>query len=131
MADIDTQIQRHIESFVRELSALVREAAVESVQQALGGRAGAHHAVKTSADAAPARRAPAGKRGGERSPEQIAATVNAVLAFIKAHPKVKSEVVRKEMKLARPVVQDAIDRLKAAKKVTMKGTRRAAQYTAA
>jgi hypothetical protein len=227
MSDIETQIEKHIQTFVHQLTALVRAGAIEAVQRSLGGGA-THHvapratattharpasshrakgekrapeqiaqtaegvasyvqshpglrveeiasgihmdtddlklpiikllsnkpirktgtrrgtryfgagggsvaAPSTKSHPAPAKKsaAPKATSDGKRSPAQIKATVDAVLAFVKSHPGVRSEVVREKMKLERPIVQDALNRLRADKKVTMKGEKRAAMYTAA
>jgi hypothetical protein len=68
---------------------------------------------------------------GKRTPEQIAATLATVLGYIKAHPNTRSEHVRAALKLPKPVMLDTLDRLRAAKKIKMKGMKRAAMYTVA
>jgi len=126
-------IEQRVSTFVSELAALVRQAAVDAVADVLGsakrgpGRpkaAGAPTAAKPSRAAAPATR-------GRRTPEQIAASVASVLGYIKAHPNARSEKIRAELKLPKPVMLDTLDRLRAAKKIKMKGVKRAATYSAA
>ncbi len=137
MSDIDQQINQRIQTFVTELSSLVRAAAMDAVQAALGGKAapvatrrGPGRPKKDAPAAAPAPKAKAGSRV-RRTPEQIEAIVASLLAYIKAHPGKRSEVIRKGLKLARPAMRDALDRLGDAKKIKMKGVKRAASYTAA
>src|SRR5579884_2453648 len=98
MSTIDQQVAARINAFVTELSALVREAALASVSDALGG--GSHAPARRGPGRPPkaagvAKHAASAKNiGGKRSPEQIAATVKSVLDFIKAHPGVRSEKIR-------------------------------------
>ncbi len=151
MSDINEQIEKRIQAFVTELSGLVRAAAMSAVSDALGGggssvsharpsapRAKARRAAPTPAAAAPAAKAAAkapakakASKGGRRTPEQIAASVASVLGYIKANPNTKSEAIRKALKLPRSLMRDALDRLGEAKKIKMKGVKRAASYSAA
>ncbi len=149
MSDINQQIEQRIQGFVTELSSLVRQAALGAVQAALGGKASpaatakvrvarAKKGAKRVAAAAPAKapaapKAPkASKAGtrGRRTPAQIEATIASVLGYIKANPNTRSEAIRAALKLARPAMRDALDRLSEGKKIKMKGVKRAASYTA-
>ncbi len=142
MADINKQIEQSIQAFVTELSGLVRAAAVDAVQAALGGtarsaapvaaRRGPGRPRKTEQPAAKPAKAPKAKAGtrGRRTAAQIASLVGDVLAYIKAHPGMRSEKIRAAMKIGRPAMRDALDRLGEAKKIKMKGVKRAASYTA-
>ena len=99
-------IATRIESFVKELEALVRAAAIDAVTQALGGGVGTRPSTSasvvrrapttTAPKKAPATTAPTGsttaklsfkrKKGSKRSPEQLAAIDAAILAGVKSHP---------------------------------------------
>ncbi|MEI8255436.1 MAG: hypothetical protein WCJ30_07145 [Deltaproteobacteria bacterium] len=129
MSTITAQIETRINAFVTELRALVNQSAVESV----GAAFGAASSKKTATPAAPraviAER-PSKKGRIRRSPEDIARSVATVLAYLKSHANTGSESLRKDLKLARPVVQDALGRLIDAKKAKMKGVKRGATYTA-
>ncbi|MEI8256369.1 MAG: hypothetical protein WCJ30_11915 [Deltaproteobacteria bacterium] len=150
MSDINNQIEQRIQIFVTELSGLVRQAALDAVQTALGGKArleapattrgpgrpkkSAGRPAKPAAAAPKAPKAPKAAKGGtrgRRTPEQIEATIASVLGYIKAHPNTRSEAIRAALKLARPAMRDALDRLSDGKKIKMKGVKRAASYTAA
>ncbi len=141
MSDINQQIEQRIQTFVTVLSGLVRAAAMDAVQAALGGNAhpaapaakrGPGRPKKNAAPAAKSGRAPKAKGGtrGRRTPAQIEAIVDDVLSYIKAHPGMRSEKIRAGMKIDRPALRDALDRLGDAKKIKMKGVKRAATYTA-
>lgn len=143
MSDINSQINRRIQAFVTELSALVRSAALEAVAGAFGTdhkqhAARASHAPKPSPvvhaakHKAPARAAAAAPKAvvGRRTPAQIAATVASVLGYIRAHPRTRSELIRKALKLPRETMRDALDRLGTEKKIKMTGVKRGARYSA-
>lgn len=131
MSTFSTQIEQRINSFVSELRDLVNQTALDAVNTALESIA-----PKTSlapAASRPAKTVKPARKGGRvrRSPADIERSVATVLAHIKAHANIGSEMIRKELKLNRPVVQDAIGRLMAAKKIKMKGLKRAATYAVA
>ncbi len=125
MSNLTAAIETRINLFVTELRALVNQAALESV-----GSAFASGAKKNAAPAAP-RPARSAKRGRKyRTPAEIERSVSTVLAYLKSHAHTGSEKIRHDLKLDRPVVQDALGRLIDAKKVKMKGVKRGATYSA-
>ena len=130
---IEKEIESRVSAFVSELTVLVRQAAVDAVADVLGSAKRGPGRPK-GAVSAPAAKAPSAKpaaKGGRRTPEQIAATLETVHGYIKSHANVRSEHIRAALKLPRPVMLDALDRLRAAKKIKMKGMKRAATYTVA
>jgi len=133
MSDINKEIEQRVSAFVSELIALVRQAAVDAVADVLGsakrGPGRPKGAVSAPAAKAPSAK-PAGTRG-KRTPEQIAATLETVVAYIKSHPNARSEAIRSALKLPKPVAHDTLTRLRDAKKIRMKGVKRAATYTVA
>jgi len=133
VTDINKEIETRVSAFVSELTELVRKAAIEAVASVLGtGSAPARGRKPATATAViVAHKAPAASRGGKRTSSQITATVATVLGYIKAHPNMRSEKIREDLKMPRPVMRDALDRLAATKKIKMKGIKRAATYTAA
>ena len=133
MSDMNKQIEQRVHQFVSELTALVRQAAVDAVASALGSapaRAAAGRPVSgaTTAKKSAGRGAPATR--GKRSAAQIALAVSSVHSYMKAHPNSRSENIRNALKMPRPVMRDALDRLIAANRIRMKGVKRAATYTA-
>ena len=130
MSDINKEIEHRVSAFVSELTGLIRQAAVDAVADVLGaGKApvGRPRAA-TAPSAKPVRTA---ATGGKRTPDQIAATLDTVLGYIKAHPNARSEKIRATLKLPKPVMLDTLARLRDAKKIKMKGVKRAATYTVA
>ena len=131
MSTFSTQIERRINSFVSELRDLVNQTALNAVSAALGSSAPKMSVAPAASK--PAKTAKRAKKRGRvnRTPAEIEKSVATILAFIKSHANIGSEKVRKDLKLDRPVVQDAIGRLMAAKKIKMKGVKRAATYAVA
>ena len=127
---IEDQIRARIETFIDELSSLVRRAAVEAVESALdedGGRAKGKTVAGNSARKRSTSKRSSGKRI-RRSSEEIAKLSERVLAQVKANPGLRMEELakglRKETKDLRRSVQDLV----ASKKLRTKGQKRATQY---
>jgi hypothetical protein len=137
---ISDQIQQRIESFVSELEALVRQAALEAVQQALGGAGSAARVTvkaapaKVSAAPAPkAAAAPAAKRGSrkkgeKRAPAEIAALTAKLGAYVKAHPGQGIEAIAKGMGRPTSELTLSINKLLATKSIKKTGEKRATKY---
>jgi hypothetical protein len=72
---------------------------------------------------------PAPKHRGWRSPEQVASTIEKVLAFIGEHPGLTSEDIARQMGANRMVTKDTLSRLRAQKKVKTSGAKRSMTYS--
>lgn len=83
MNDVDRQIRDRVESFVAELTDLVRQAALESVSEVLGGQAVPGLARRRGGRPPRPRMR---RRGGKRSPEEIEATTHRVLEYVRQNP---------------------------------------------
>jgi len=130
MYDIDNEIEHRVSAFVSELTALVRQAAVDAVADVLGSAK--PRAARTGAATVPsAKPGRAAAIRGKRTPEQIAATLDSVLGYIKSHANARSEKIRDALKLPKPVMLDSLARLRDAKKIRMRGVKRAATYSVA
>jgi hypothetical protein len=66
-----------------------------------------------------------------RSPEQIQKDNARLLAFIKKHPGLRSEEIENTLKMPKPNLAAGLKALRSAKKLKMKGVKRAATYGAA
>jgi hypothetical protein len=133
MSDINKEIEHRVSAFVSELTVLVRQAAVDAVADVLGSAKRGPGRPKGSVSA-PVAKAPSAKpaaTGGKRTAAQIAATLETVLGYIKSNPNTRSEKIRKALKLPKPVMLDSLARLRDAKKLKMKGVKRAATYSVA
>lgn len=115
---IEQKLQAIIDRFVGEITDLVREAALESVQSALAGGA-AKAAPRRKTKKAAARKSPArkatrktGKRV-RRSAADLRATADAILAFIKANDGCAMSDISSAMRQApiklRPAIQILIN----------------------
>jgi len=88
--DFDANIRACVDSFVEELSALVRQAALDSVQEALisvgaSAPAPARRGRPRKKAAAPVRRK-ASKKRGRRSSALVSKTTDSALAYIRTNP---------------------------------------------
>jgi len=133
-SQIDKQIQDRIEAFLGELSGLVRQAAIESVADALGGAApkrGPGRPRKTTASSEAAAKKTATRRKGKRirrTAADIEATKGDILKYLKANPGSGMESISAALKMPTKDVRGPMLKLAAAKKVRMTGQKRGAKY---
>ena len=137
-SQIDKQIQDRIDSFLGELSGLVRQAALESVAEALGGntvtapaRRGPGRPRKTTANSEAAAKKTASRRSGKRlrrTAADIEATKGDILKYLKANPGSGMENISAALKMATKDVRGPMLKLATAKKVRMTGQKRGAKY---
>lgn len=128
---LDREIRARIEGFVSELSGLVKAAAVESVQQALG--AGGTTAGRPARARAKTRlvvaRAKPGKRG-RRPSEIVSKTAELVLAYVKAHQGQRLEEIGRGLKVDTKELKRPVANLMAAKELRTQGQKRGTRYFA-
>lgn len=130
MSNINKEIEHRVSAFVSQLTGLIRQAAVDAVADVLGSAKRGPGRPRGFVSFAPSTtKTVRATKGGKRTPEQIAATLDTVLGYIKAHPNARSEKIRATLKLPKPVMLDTLARLRDAKKIKMKGVKRAATYT--
>jgi hypothetical protein len=136
--NLDQDIQSRIQSFLAELSQLVKMAALGSVHAALGGE------LEPSMRRGPGRPRGSGKRGpgrprkagrparaskrAKRSSEAVEAMAARVLAQIRSKQGQRLEEIGKAMKLPTKGLKLPIQKLLASKKVKTKGRKRGTQY---
>ena len=137
-SQIDKQIQDRINSFLGELTGLVRKAALESVAEALGGeiaaaptRRGPGRPRKTTASSEAGAKKTATRRKGKRirrTAADIEATKADILKHLSANPGSGMESISAALKMATKDVRGPMLKLAAAKKVRMTGQKRGAKY---
>ena len=136
----EQQIQVRIETFVEELSALVKQAALESVSQALTGSRAAGRGVsvrvrgrdsKATAGVGRGARQRPGPRGPKRSPEALARLQTALLEEIQLNPGQRMEQLGDSLRVQTKDLDLVVKKLLAAKRVKKKGRTRATTYFAA
>jgi len=147
MSNVETEIKSHVDSFVSQLSGLVRKAALEAVADALregqpaaaatataprkaAGRAKAAPApVEPKKAGRPARAAkPTRKKGEKRSKEELAAMTQKVHEHIKANSGQGVEQIAKDLGTTTKELTLPIRKLLVEKKITSKGEKRATKY---
>lgn len=131
---LDQQIRSRIDAFIEELSTLVREAALESVQAALGAGP-ARGPGRPRKAAAPAsgdirRRAVRRGRGGKRTSEEIDALAVKLHAYVKSNPGNTIERIGKAIAIDTKELKLPVIKLLAEKKLKTTGQRRGTKYHA-
>ena len=140
-SSLDSEIRSRIDSFLEELSALVKQSAVEAVRDALGqgngvvapARRGPGRPPKSSAPAGPARRGrPAGARGrgGKRSSEDLGATSDQILEHVRANPGQRAEQIGSAIGLSTREMRLPIQKLLDRRSIRTEGQRRGTKYFA-
>ncbi|MFO0586746.1 MAG: DNA-binding protein [Polyangiaceae bacterium] len=151
MDNVETQLKSRVDSFVAELSELVRKAAIEAVQSALKGGAAAAPGVakaagkkrgpaaaaapvaapKAAAKAPKAAAAPAAskrKAGQKRSPDEITKTTEKLLAYITKNSGQRIEEIAKGVGNSTKELTLPVKKLLNEKKISAKGEKRATRY---
>jgi len=126
-ANFNQEIRDVIESFVEELSALVRTAALQSVTNAFGGGAAGGRrgrAPRMGKGPAAASRA----KGEKRSPQALLQLVSRLQAEIKGKPGLRMEQIAKALNSSTKELALPAKKLIAEKKIKTKGERRATKY---
>ena len=128
---VHQDIQARIQSFLAELSGLVRKAALEAVHDALGEGAGPKRRGRPRGAAPRARpaAASAGKRV-RRSAEDLEKTAARVLAHVKANAGHRLEQIGAALATDTAILKRPIANLLAAKQLRTEGRKRGTRYFA-
>ena len=126
-ASIDQQIRTRIEHFVSELDALVRQAAVESVSQALGRNS--NHGERATR-AAPAVRGRLRQKGEKRSSNELSTLTSRLREYIAKHPGHGIEQIGKAIGSRTKELALPVKKLLADKAIRTRGQKRATKYFA-
>jgi hypothetical protein len=146
MSDVEKELQHRVDTFVHELSALIRRQALAAVEELLqkGEHAGAHagHAVARKpgrpAKAAepkpvgrPAKPTAAAKRkpGEKRTPQELAQLTEQLYHYIKSNPGQGVEQIAKGIGHPTKELTLPIRKLIGDKKISSKGQKRATRYS--
>lgn len=126
MSSVDQQIRELIESFVRQLNALVRRAAIDAVARALDAKP----EEPARPDTARAPRAPRAARpaGGKRTPAQIDATAKRILRYVAENPGQSVESMSKQLGVITRELALPIKKLVKSGELRTEGQRRATKY---
>jgi hypothetical protein len=134
---IDEQIRTRIDLFVEELSALVREAAIEAVEDALQGGSAATPGRRTKRKQGPRRKA-GGKSVGQkaatkrvrRTADDLTVIGSKVLTYVRNKPGARMEEIAKGLRSETKDLRRSVQDLIAAKKLRTKGQKRGTTYYA-
>jgi hypothetical protein len=126
-SNLDSEIRSKIDAFLDELSSMVKQAALDSVQAALDdGDTHAHHGRRMNVKLG--RPAKSAMKGGKRSSEDVTAMADKISSFVRSNPGSRLEAITaglgtgsKELKL--PVIK-----LLSSKTLTKKGQKRGTMY---
>jgi hypothetical protein len=127
--DIDNRVRSLIDSFADQLSALIRESAMETVQEALGGlgssgrgrRAGGRAAIALSS---------LRPKGQKRDPQELTELRGRLLDFIKGNSGLRIEQIAEGLKTSTRELNLPVKKLIAEKLVKTRGQKRATRYFA-
>jgi hypothetical protein len=131
--NIHQQVEARVQAFVREVSELVRSAALEAVSDALGSSSGASggkrrgRPVGSKNKAAAHAGASRGKRG-KRTSAQVDAMATRIFDYVKKNPGANVEGMAKTFSLKSKDLTLPIGKLMAAKKLKTSGQRRGTKY---
>jgi hypothetical protein len=133
-SSVSDQVRARVESFVGELSELIRRSAMETVQQALAGgdaprrgRRGAVAGARRGAGAA-AKVPRARAKGAKRSPDELEKLTGQLLAYIKGNAGQRIEQIADGMGTSTKELNLPAKKLLSTKAIKTKGHKRATQY---
>ncbi|HYQ04568.1 MAG TPA: DNA-binding protein [Polyangiaceae bacterium] len=135
MANISDTIRAALDSFVNDLSSLIQEAALESVEQALaeastipgrGGR-GARAAVASSSFVSLSQ---SRKKGAKRTPEELEQLIKKLHGYIAKNPGQRIEQIAQGLDISTKELNLPAKKLISEKKLSTKGQKRATTYFA-
>ena len=135
MANISDTIRAALDTFVNDLSSLIQEAALESVEQALaeastipgagrGGR-GARAAAPAFAVLSQNR-----KKGAKRTPEELEQLIKKLHGYIAKNPGQRIEQIAQGLDISTKELNLPAKKLISEKKLSTKGQKRATTYFA-
>jgi hypothetical protein len=130
MPNTTEQIRAKIDAFLQEIESMTRAVALEAVQSALGGgvRTAPRGVGRVVRRAAPAVRRVAKRE--KRTTEDVAATGERILAFVKSNAGCSVEQIREGLGLSKKDVALPILRLKSERKLKTTGQKRGTRYFA-
>ena len=131
----DKAIRAHVEAFVAELSVLVHQAALETVQDALAGAAPPRQAAASKKPGRPRKTAkPAARKKGKggrrvrRSSGDLQQMSDSLLAHVRRNPGQGIEQISREIGIASADLKHPVTLLLEAKSLRKEGQRRGTKY---
>jgi len=134
MPSLNDQIRLRVEAFVSELESLIREAALQSISEALGGKSVTHRrpspAPRPHRSEAEPRHSGGKKARIRRSLSQLAAVADRVHAYVSENPGKRGEEIKSALKIGTKEWARPVQMLIESGRVTTKGEKRATSYFA-
>ncbi|MEO7034785.1 MAG: DNA-binding protein [Polyangiaceae bacterium] len=131
MANISDTIRAALDSFVDDLSNLIQQAALESVEQALAGASAIPGRRGARAAAAPSFASLASrKKGAKRTPEELEQLIKKLHAYIAKNPGQRIEQIAASLDITTKELNLPAKKLISEKKLSTKGQKRATVYFA-
>jgi len=130
---VNDRIRSRVEAFAEELSALIRDSAMETVREALGGGAAPRRPGRpgrAAASAAPVRGGGRREKGQKRDPGEIERLTGRLLDYIKGNAGQRIEQIAAGMGTVTKELNLPVKKLIAQKALKTKGQKRATQYFA-
>jgi hypothetical protein len=128
-SDIDSKIRGMVEAFAGDLADLIRQSAMETVRDALGGvpsgRRGGGGAARASVASVGRRALP---KGAKRPPGEIVKLTSRLLDYVKGHKGERIEQIAKGMSVSTRELNLPVKKLIATKQIRTRGQKRATQY---
>jgi hypothetical protein len=129
MSNSDTAIRAAVDAFVEQLSGLIRQAALESVQALLSdGAAPSRHTSKVARGSVVAVRGR--RKGAKRTPIELEALVKKFHAHVVKNPGQRIEQIGQILAIPTKELALPVKRLMSEKKLSSKGQKRATTYFA-
>src|SRR3954465_7788017 len=136
MANISDTIRAALDAFVNDLSNLIQEAALESVEQALAeastipgrgcrGARAARAGVPSFVSLAQSR-----KKGAKRTPEELEQLIKKLHGYIAKNPGQRIEQIAQGLDISTKELNSPTKKLISEKKLSTKGQKRATTYFA-
>ncbi|MGC4089804.1 MAG: DNA-binding protein [Polyangiaceae bacterium] len=133
-SSVPDQVRSLVESFVAEMSDLIRRSAMETVQHALAGgeapRRGRRGAAagRRGAALAPVKGARVRAKGAKRSPDELEELTSQLLAYVKGNPGQRIEQIAEGMSTSTKELNLPAKKLIGSKALKTRGHKRATQY---
>ncbi len=121
--DVERRLRAALEAFAVDLDVLVRRATVEAVEAAFGARGDGGRAGLARAGSA------ASSPGAKRSPAELEALSERLLATIRAQPGLRIEQLAEVMAVPSRSLTLPMRKLLTARKIRKKGAKRATSYS--
>jgi hypothetical protein len=136
MSDFNTQLAGVVNKFIAEVSALARQAAMDTLGSALGGavaapargRAAAASPTRTAAPATPTPARRALPKGAKRPTAQLEGLRVTLLEFIKANPGQRIEQINKALGVSTKDLSLPIRKLIEGGDIRSEGAKRSTKY---